>query len=262
MENQSEQIPESLRSFLSDGTPDAIAARYARLPKLAAEADYGWLDTDIVVVDTETTGFSFNHDELTQIAAARMEHGQITDWFITFVNPGKPIPEDVAHLTDIHDEDVTDAPLPAEALAQLVKFVGSSKVVAHNAEFDRTFTTRHPAGYPLLENIWIDSLDLARIALPRLKSHRLIDIVKAFDAPLSTHRADADVEATCAALRILFAAISEMPSELVKCIAGMATREEWPTRVVFEHFAEANEKAAAETEEKPVGDFSLRAMRW
>lgn len=262
MENQSEQIPESLRSFLSDGTPDAIAARYARLPKLAAEADYGWLDTDIVVVDTETTGFSFNHDELTQIAAARMEHGQITDWFITFVNPGKPIPEDVAHLTDIHDEDVADAPLPAEALAQLVKFVGSSKVVAHNAEFDRTFTTRHPAGYPLLENIWIDSLDLARIALPRLKSHRLIDIVKAFDAPLSTHRADADVEATCAALRILFAAISEMPSELVKCIAGMATREEWPTRVVFEHFAEANEKAAAETEEKPVGDFSLRAMRW
>lgn len=261
MENQSEQIPESLRSFLSDGTPDAIAARYARLPKLAAETDYGWLDTDIVVVDTETTGFSFNHDELTQIAAARMEHGQITDWFITFVNPGKPIPEDVAHLTDIHDEDVADAPLPAEALAQLVKFVGSSKVVAHNADFDRTFTTRHPAGYPLLENIWIDSLDLARIALPRLKSHRLIDIVKAFDAPLSTHRADADVEATCAALRILFAAISEMPPELVKRIASMATPEEWPTRVVFEHFAEANE-TAAEEEKRPIGDFSLRDIRW
>ncbi|MFR4803114.1 MAG: hypothetical protein ACLT98_07245 [Eggerthellaceae bacterium] len=55
---------------------------------------------------------------------------------------------------------------------------------------------RHPV-YPL-ENLWVDSLDLARIALPRLKSHRLIDLVKAFDAPLSTHRADADVEALCA----------------------------------------------------------------
>ena len=75
------------------------------------------------------------------------------------------------------------------------------------AEFDRTFTTRHPSGYLLLENTWIDSLDLARIALPRLKSHRLLDLVKAFGAPLSTPRADADVEATCSIFRILLAAV-------------------------------------------------------
>ena len=230
-------------------------------------------------VDTETTGFSFNHDELTQIAAARMEKGEITDWFITFVNPGKPIPDDVAHLTDIHDEDVADAPLPEEALAKLVEFVGTSKVVAHNAEFDRTFTTRHPSGYPLLENTWIDSLDLARIALPRLKSHRLIDIVKAFDAPLSTHRADADVAATCAAFRILLAAVEAMPAELVDYIASMGTREQWQTRVVFEHFADksAADADAAESglssaedpreaDEAPAARersrFSLRSTRW
>ena len=107
------------------------------------------------------------------------------DWFITFVNPGKPIPEEVARLTDIHDSDVAEAPSPEEALAALVSFVGDASVVAHNVDFDRTFTTRHPSGYPLLENTWIDSLDLARIALPRLKSHRLLDLVRAFGAPLS-----------------------------------------------------------------------------
>lgn len=262
MEKQTEQIPASLREFISDGTSENIAKRYASLAARAKEADYGELDRNIVVLDTETTGFSFHHDELTQIAAARMECGEIVDWFITFVNPGKPIPDDVAHLTDIHDADVADAPLPMEALVQLVEFVGDAKIVAHNAEFDRTFTTRHPAGYPLLENTWIDSLDLARIALPRLKSHRLIDIVKAFDAPLSTHRADADVAATCAAFRILLAAVEAMPVELVRAISTMATREQWPTRVVFEYFAD-HPSVAGEGDGKPASDeLLLRRMRW
>ena len=237
MEKHSEQAHGILQTFISDGTSAAIEARYASLPAIAAESDFGDLDRNIVVLDTETTGFSFNHDELTQIAAARMDQGRIVDWFITFVNPGKPIPEDVAYLTDIHDEDVADAPHPSDALSDLVKFVGNAKIVAHNAEFDRTFTTRHPSGYPLLENTWIDSLDLARIALPRLKSHRLLDLVKAFGAPLSTHRADADVEATCSIFRILLAAVGAMPVPLVREIARMATPEQWPTQVVFDYFA-------------------------
>ena len=175
MDKQNMLSQDTLQSFISDGTSQAVRDRYASLPEIAATMDFGDLDHNVVVLDTETTGFSFNHDELTQIAAARMEQGEIVEWFITFVNPGKPIPEDVAHLTDIHDSDVADAPLPADALAKLVEFIGDAKVVAHNAEFDRTFTTRHPSGYPLLENTWIDSLDLARIALPRMKSHRLLD---------------------------------------------------------------------------------------
>ena len=231
--------------FISDGTPERVKERYARLYEDAENADFGDLDENIVVIDTETTGFSFNHDELTQIAAARMEHGKIVDWYVTFVNPGKPIPEDVAHLTNIHDEDVADAPSPDEALAGLVEFTRDAKIVAHNADFDRTFTTRHPSGYPLLENKWIDSLDLARIALPRMKSHRLIDLVRAFGAPVSTHRADDDVSATCALFRILLAGVAAMPPALVKEIALMTTDEEWNTAVVFQHFAQPNVKPLA-----------------
>lgn len=227
----------NLLSFICDGTPEEIIERYEALPEIAQREDFGELDRNIVVIDTETTGFSFNHDELTQIAAARMDCGKIVDWYVTFVNPGKPIPEDVAHLTNIHDEDIATAPSPGEALAGLAAFVGDAKVVAHNANFDRTFTTRHPEGYPLLENTWLDSLDMARIALPRLKSHRLIDLVKAFGAPVSTHRADDDVAATCAIFRILLAAVSQMPTPLVAKIASLAPAEEWPTQVVFDHFA-------------------------
>ena len=244
-----------LLSFITDGTPEDVIARYRSLPERAAQADFGPFDSNIVVLDTETTGFSLNHDELTQIAAARVENGQIVDWFITFVNPGKSIPDDVAHLTDIHDEDVAGAPKPSEALSQLVEFVGDAIIVAHNAAFDRNFTTNHPEGYPLLENTWIDSLDLSRITLPRMKSHRLIDLVKAFGAPRSTHRADEDVAATCALLRILLAGVESMPALLVKEIASMAEPEEWSTVVVFKYFAQRAEERGA------IPAFSLRAIR-
>ena len=239
MNKQNTPQQDTLQSFISDGTSEEVRARYASLPRIAEEMDFGELDRNIVVLDTETTGFSYNHDELTQIAAARMECGKIVEWFVTFVNPGKPIPEEVAHLTNIHDEDVADAPSAEEALADLVAFVGDAQVIAHNVDFDRTFTTRHPSGYPLLKNTWIDSLDLARIALPRMKSHRLLDLVRAFGMPLSTHRADADVEATCAIFRVLLAGVAAMPPALVREIAGMATPAQWSTQVVFDRFAKA-----------------------
>ncbi len=228
----------TLTPFLSANTPNDVAWRYALLPSQSQKADYGELDTNIVIVDTETTGLSFRHDELIQIAAARMEKGQIVDEFMTFVNPGKPIPDDIVHLTNIHDDQVKDAPSSEEALEGLVAFVKDAKIVAHNVEFDRGFTTQRLAGSALLDNLWIDSLDLARIALPRMRSHRLIDLVKAFGAPLSTHRADEDVAATCSLFRILLAAVDAMPDELVALIAKMAPAEIWSTVEVFRIFSE------------------------
>lgn len=255
----------SVYDFVSQGTPDDIVERYAALKNDAETSDFGVLDRNVVILDTETTGFSQNHDELTQIAAARLECGVVTEWFVTFVNPGKHIPDEVARLTDIHDEDVADAPLPDEARARLVEFVGDATVVAHNAAFDKGFATKTPSGYPLLENLWVDSLDLARIALPRLKSHRLIDLVKAFDAPLSTHRADADVEALCAVYRILLAAIQAMPLDLVEYIANLAPVEEWPTGAVFgcmaSHMAALEEAKTGPGTQRKSYPLTIRGLR-
>ena len=260
MEKQITGMSASLQEFICDGTPESVCRRYGSLKETAQAADFGMFSNNVVVIDTETTGLSYNHDELIQIAAARIEGGTIVSWFNTFVNPGKAIPEEIVHLTHISEEDVAGAPTPEEALAQLVEFVGDAICVAHNAEFDRTFTTKHPAGYPLLENIWVDSLELARIALPRLKSHRLLDLVRAFELPLSTHRADADVEATCAVLPLLLAGVEAMPASLVAIIAEFATPKEWPTQVVFDYFNKKNQKEAAAREES-VPYFSLRGIR-
>lgn len=235
-QNRTEESP--LKTYILENTPERIRERYASLKDHAAQKHFGVLDEDVVVLDTETTGFSFNHDELIQIAAARMRFGQIAEWYVTFVDPGKEIPDEVAHLTNIHQEDVQGAPDPDTALAGLVAFVGDSPVVAHNADFDRTFVTKRDAGASLKENIWIDSLDLARIALPRFNSHRLLDLVRAFGGADSTHRADDDVAATCLVYRILLAAVDLMPKSLVNHIAEMAEIERWNTAFVFKELAD------------------------
>ena len=253
----------TIRNYMLEGAPEDVVARYESLPERAKTSDFGRLDRNVVVLDTETTGFSFNHDELIQIAAARLECGQVVDWYVTFVNPGKPIPEDIVNLTHITDDDVHDAPSPQQALHGLVEFAGDALMVAHNVGFDRTFVTRHPEGYSLLENQWIDTLDLSRIALPQLKSHRLIDLVRTFGAPTSTHRADDDVAATCVVYRILLAAVASMPSELITAISNMATNDEWCTSEVFRIMDEDRRASEGGSGNKELSQplFSLRALR-
>lgn len=260
-----------MRAHMLDGTSEDIVERYQSLPEIAEQSDFGELDCNVVVIDTETTGLSFSHDELIQIAAAKLQGGTIVDWYVTFVNPGKELSDEIIHLTGIHDHDLAGAPSPDEAIAGLVDFTQDALIVAHNVGFDKHFVTNHPSGYPLLENIWIDSLDLSRIALPRLRSHRLIDLVHAFDAPVSTHRADDDVAATCVVYRILLAGVASMPPHLVRAIADMASLEEWSTGFVFERIAGQLKNRIDETQdmvEESIDDtkpsknfFSLREMR-
>ena len=53
----------SVYDFVSQGTPEDVVQRYARLKEVAERSDFGELDRNVVVLDTETTGFSQNHDE-------------------------------------------------------------------------------------------------------------------------------------------------------------------------------------------------------
>ena len=71
-----------------------------------------------------------------------------------------------------------------------------------------------------------------------MNSHRLLDLVRAFGGPDSTHRADEDVAATCLVYRILLAAVKNMPSDLVKYISEMSTIDEWNTVYVFKELAD------------------------
>lgn len=238
---------EFLRDLILPGTPTSIMQRYLSLEERAHKVDFGLLEEDIVVLDTETTGLSFQKSELIQISAARISGRKIVERFDSFVHPKKPIPPEIVRLTHITAADVADAPNAKQAVAELARFVGGQPVLAHNAVFDRSFIEGVPGGYQVSNN-WIDTLALSRIALPRLKSHRLQDMARAFGSEAVTHRASDDVDALCGIWRILLLALSDLPDGLLSFLADMHDEVDWQYRPIFRHISLEQEREAPQEE--------------
>ena len=240
----------TLDDLIMPGTPGEVAAAYRTLAERAKTARFGLLEDDVVVLDTETTGLSFKDCELIEISAARLHGREVVERFETFVDPGQPIPPEIQKLTGIRQIDVAAAPSPKEAVAELAGFVGGAPILAHNATFDRTFIEAVPGGAGV-SDIWVDTLSLSRIALPRLSSHRLADMASAFGCAAVTHNSTDDVDALCGMWRIILCALSDLPAGLTGFLAGMHPEIDWAFRPVLSQMALA---------EEGVG-FSLPAAR-
>ena len=225
-----------LEEILIPGTPARVVEEYKNLPARAAVEDFGLLEEDVVVLDTETTGLSFSQCGLTEIAAAKLRGREVVERFQTFVNPGMPIPKNIVALTHITDADVAHAPSAPEAVAALAEFVGGAPVLAHNAHFDRTFIERVPGGSKVSE-LWVDTLALSRIALPRLTTHRLQDMAEAFGCAPVSHRAMDDVEALAQMWRIMLCGLTNLPAGLLEHLANMHPEVEWAYRPILSQLA-------------------------
>jgi ATP-dependent DNA helicase DinG len=229
----------TLQEMLIAGTDRDVAARYETLAHRAKDARFGVFEEEYVVLDTETTGFSPTRDSLIEVAAAITCGPEIIARFSTFVDPGREIPPYITELTGISAEDVRGAPRAEQALSDLDAFVGQRMIVAHNASFDRSFIAENaPVGSSLGdEDRWIDSLELARLALPRLREYKLQTLSEAFGVASSTHRATDDVEALCGIWRILLVGVSDFPPGLANLMAGMFPQTLWPLRQVLSQVA-------------------------
>lgn len=228
-------MPSALMRLMMPGTDEDVQRNYATLAARAQDARFGLFEDDVVVLDTETTGLSPEKDELIEIAAVRLSGTQITDTFLTYVDPGRPIPPEITRLTGITHEQVAGAPKPEEAVDRFASFAGSAPLVAHNAPFDQAFIERYAP--QTLSGEWIDTLELARIALPRLRSHNLASLAEAFDTARPTHDAQADTEALAQIWRILLVALSDLPLGLLNFLAHLREETPWPLRPIFAHLA-------------------------
>lgn len=128
-----------------------------------------------IYFDTETTGISPQKDFIIEIAAYDPEEKRE---FVSFVNPGCPIPPDATAIHNITDEMVKDAPTFAEAGKLFSEFCGEHAVlIAHNNDrFDKLFlqeeANRHSFVWP---TTWVhlDTLNWARRYRPDLPRHSL-----------------------------------------------------------------------------------------
>ena len=156
----------------------------------------GAFTDEIVVFDIETTGLSVHNCGITEIGAVKIKDGQVVDKFNIFVNPERPIPEEVVKLTGITDEMVADAPKVKEALESFFAFTGDCLLIAHNASFDTGFI-RHYATLSGLkfDNPYVDTVAISRFLNGELKNHKLDTLAEYFHlGDFNHHRACDDAE--------------------------------------------------------------------
>jgi len=156
------------------------------------------IDSDFVVFDIETTGFSAARDKIIEIGAVKVSEGVIIDRFSTFVNPQVPIPYEIEQLTSINDDMVMDAPVIEEVLPSFLAFCEGCILVAHNASFDTGFIKEKCRQTGLdYDFTAVDTMVLARILLENLKNYKLDTVVEAVGCTLENHhRAVDDAGAT------------------------------------------------------------------
>ncbi|PLR87433.1 PolC-type DNA polymerase III [Bacillus sp. V33-4] len=175
-------------NLVDDGVPIAYNSSHRRL-----EEDM------YVVFDVETTGLSAVYDKIIELAAVKVQNGEIIDRFERFADPHHPLSATTINLTGITDDMVKGAPEIEDVLADFKQWADDAVLVAHNASFDMGFLNvgYQKAGFSKAANPVIDTLELGRFLYPDLKNHRLNTLAKKFDIELTQHhRAIYDAEAT------------------------------------------------------------------
>jgi DNA polymerase-3 subunit epsilon len=153
----------------------------------------------IVMLDFETTGLSpAMGDRITEVAALRIVGGRIAERYVSLVNCGARIPSFITGLTGITQEMVDTAPPVSRVVPELLDFIGSDALAAHNASFDEKFLKAEgerlgrSCGHAHL----VCSLKLARRVFPGLSSYKLGQLSGQLGIRFrsAAHRAEADAE--------------------------------------------------------------------
>ncbi len=167
-----------------------------------------------VAIDLETTGLDRWHDEIIEIGLIRVEDGQETETFQSFLQPSIPLPVRIKRLTGIQDEDLKTAPNLIDIQEQILQFIGDLPLVGHNVQFDRDFLAS--ACKCQIPNALYDTLELSRYLLPAAANHRLGDLCKLFALEQEQqHRALADARNSAGLLLKLLEQLKGFEPELV-----------------------------------------------
>ena len=178
------------------------------------------IDTEYCVLDIETTGLSFRTEKITELGAVIYKNGEIIKEFECFVNPEKPIPQEVVEVTHITDEMVKDAETIETILPKFLEFIGDRIIVAHNADFDVGFIKYNAEKLGIkLENTYIDTLRLAKDLFPDYKKYKLGIIADNLGIKVDVaHRALDDVITLVKVFKVMQDMLKEKGAKIVEDI--------------------------------------------
>ena len=164
------------------------------------------LNNTIVVLDTETTGFSQYNDRIVEFGAIKLVGGKPVDSMSILINPRMSIPQKATEVHGITNEMVFDKPSEEYYVPKIIEFIsGASYLVGHNVSFDIRFLeeTFKRCGYSLTCE-YIDTLKFAKTIFSKAPNHQLGTLANYLGIEVKdSHRALADVETTVMLLRHL-----------------------------------------------------------
>jgi DNA polymerase III subunit epsilon len=171
-------------------------------------------EAEFVVFDLETTGLSAARSRICELGAVRVRALEPVASFQALVNPGTPLPEPVARLTGLREQELRRAPSISSVLGRFLAFAGDELLVAHNARFDQRFLERQLLllhGRRLSEPPLCTAALARRLLGGRLRRVSLASLADFFDVPTRPcHRALPDAEATAHVLVHLIGLAQEL----------------------------------------------------
>ncbi|HEU4914864.1 MAG TPA: 3'-5' exonuclease [Candidatus Saccharimonadales bacterium] len=144
-----------------------------------------------VFVDIETNGLSPVWGRVIEVAAIRVEAGEIVGSVNTLVDSGTELPQFITNLTGITSSQVHAAPTFAQVAEELYDLIDGSVFVAHNVRFDYSFLKQEfrRTGKDFLPR-QLCTVKLSRALYPEHRGHKLQDLIDRHGfAYQSRHRA-------------------------------------------------------------------------
>jgi len=183
-------------------------------------------DAVFVVFDLETTGLSAGRDQICEVGAVRVRALELADSFQSLVDPRVALPEPIARLTGLREDELRGAPGIGQVLEHFLAFAGDDLLVAHNARFDQRFLEqqlllRH--GRRLSEPPLCSAALARRLLEGRRRRVGLAGLANFFGvAAEPCHRALPDAEATAEILVHLIGLAQEIGARRLSDLRALA----------------------------------------
>jgi DNA polymerase III epsilon subunit family exonuclease len=171
-------------------------------------------EAEFVVFDLETTGLSAERSRICEVGAVRVRALELVDSFQSLVNPGVPLPDPVARLTGLREQELRGAPRVGSVIRRFLDFAADDLLVAHNARFDQRFLERQLLvmhGRRLTEPPLCTAALARRLLEGRRRRVGLASLAQFFGVSTTPcHRALPDAEATAEVLVHLIGLAQEL----------------------------------------------------
>ncbi len=164
------------------------------------------------IVDIETNGSKKSTDQVIEIGAIKIKNGEVIDTFNSLLK-SDTLPDAIAKLTSISQEELQNAPAPKAVMQQFKLFLGDAVFVAHALKFDYDFISEmfERAQLGKMYNIGLCTIDLAERTFQSQKYGLKFLNETLFNEPLELHRAFNDALLTSKLFGLI---LDKLPKEV------------------------------------------------